>query len=229
MIQINLLPDVKLHYLRTQRNKRLVFTFAGLTAAAAVAVVVLLALHVYVNQAFHTSQLQSDIDNLTAEYTNIDNLDTILTVREQLIELPGLHAEKPASTRISGFLAKLVPSDIKIGELSVDYVDNVMRIEGVGEDTKSVNRFADILKNATYSSGDGTTPSGVFSGVEFDIGVTGEDGLGFDTRMDFDPEIFNITNDEVDISVPSTTSTQSFIRTDSLFDELDIPDEEIQP
>lgn len=221
MIQINLLPDVKLKFLKTQRNKKLIFTIAAITSAGFIALVVLLALHVYVNQAFHRSRLQSDIDSKISEYTSIENLDTILTVREQLIELPFLHSSKPAATRIPDFLAKLVPSDIKIGELSVDYINSEIRLSGRGENTKAVNRFADILKNATFTSGDGTTPNGVFTDVEFDIGVQGDDDLSFDAQMSFDSTIFNISNDSIEISVPNITSTQSFIRSSSLFDQID--------
>lgn len=219
MIQVNLLPDVKLEYLKAQRNKNLVLGLATIVTAALLAVTILLALHVYVNQAIHTAGLQADIDSLSKEYTEITGLDEILTIDGQLRALPGLHEGKPAVSRLPELLVIVVPKDIELAEIVANFDENILRIDGQGKSTKTVNTFADILKNTFYATADSEIPLNAFSGVTFDIGIKGDEGVTFEAEMSFDPEIFNEIHN-VDFTIPSTVSTQSKIRTDSstLFD-----------
>lgn len=218
MIQINLLPDVKLEFLRSQRNKRNVFSSAIIASLVLVGITLLLALHVYVNQTLHTKRLQSDINKLVTEFEAIEDLDTILTIRQQLIALPPLHGAKPAVTRLQGFLGKLVPNNIDLSEVSLNFSDQSLRLSGNGTSSKVVNKFADILKNAYVSYGDGSTLALAFSGVEFDIGITAENSVNFDSQMKFNPELFNLANKTVDITIPNIVSTQSSIRSGALFE-----------
>jgi hypothetical protein len=218
MIQINLLPDVKLKFLRAQRNKRLVIGLSFIVSGTFIAITVILALHVYVNQALHASSLQRDIDEGITEFQSIDNLETVLTVREQLLDLSGLHNDKPAVTRLPDFLAAIVPKDIKLAELTLDFSGNTIRLSGKGKDVVTVNIFADVLKNAYYSQGDGNLPQKAFSNVEFEISVANDEGVGFETAMEFDSRIFDIKTDNVEITIPSVISTQSSLRSNALFD-----------
>jgi len=218
MIQINLLPDVKLKYLRTQRNKRLVIGMSMIISMFFLAVTILLVLHVYVNQAFHASRLQNDIDDNVATFKQIDDLDTILTVRQQLLSLPALHNEKPAVTRLPDFLAEIVPNNIDLSELTLDFSGDEIRLTGRGDNVVAVNTFADVLKNTYYSTGDGSLPQKAFSNVEFEIGVSGDDGVSFDVRLTFDSQVFNVTAGNVELTVPSIVSTQSALRSGALFD-----------
>ena len=218
MIQINLLPDVKLEFLHSQRTKRNVFSSAIVASLVLVGITLLLALHVYVNQSLHTKRLQSDIGKLVTELEAIEDLDTILTIRQQLLALPTLHSTKPAGTRLQGFLGKLVPNDIDLSEVAINFNDLTLRLSGNGTNSKVVNKFADILKNAYLSYGDGSAPSLAFSGVEFDIGITSENSVNFDAQMKFNAELFNQANKTVSITIPNIVSTQSSIRSGALFD-----------
>lgn len=228
MIQINLLPDVKLQYLRAQRNKHLVISVSFIVSAAFIAVVVLLAMHVYVNQAWHASRLQKDIDKYVDEFKAIDDIDTVLTVREQLLELPNLHSEKPAVTRLPDFLTTIVPNTVDIAEFSLDFTSITIRLSGKGEDVIAVNTFADVLKNTYFSAGDGGTPVKAFSDVEFSIGATTDEGVTFETSMHFDDNIFDINSDSVKLTVPNIISTQSALRSGALFDSQPVSEEETQ-
>jgi len=212
MIQVNLLPDIKLEFLKTQRNKRLIVGIAVAVSITAVVIASLLALQVYVNQAIHTKALQDDIDSSLSELRAIDNLDTILTVSTQLEALPALHEQKPVATRLPDVLEKVVPAGVGLSEIIIDF--DLLRIRAVGHgiNSRAVNEFADILKNTFYSTVGSNAKTLAFYGVEFDIGVGGEDGLPFETNLDFDIELFDNVTEGIEISIPTDfVSTQSSI------------------
>lgn len=101
MIQLNLLPDVKLELVKAQRLQRLLTVISLIASLAAIVVVVVL---------FSASQYQkkhiTDLNNSIAKKTNQLNSDKqinkILTVQNQLKSLDQLHASKPAASRLFG-------------------------------------------------------------------------------------------------------------------------------
>src|SRR5690606_8952134 len=147
---INLLPDVKQEFIKSQRTKRMFIAGAFLVSAACVGLVILLFLWTNVQQKQHISNLQEDIDNYIKDLKETHDVDKILTIQNQLNALPGLHDEKPAVTRLSAFLSNVVPQNIERNEVTVSFEDNEMVISGSGIDFKSVNTFADTLKNVLY-------------------------------------------------------------------------------
>lgn len=217
MKSINLLPDVKLEFLRSQRNKKTVISGAIITSICLVAITLLLSLHVYVNQSLHAKRLQTDISKLVSTFGAIKDLDTTLTIRQQLIALPGLHSSKPAVTRLQGFLTKLIPTNIELSEVTLNFDELSLRLAGNGTSAKTVNKFADILKNAYLTYGDGGTPLQAFSNVEFDIGIRSENNVDFGADMKFNLELFNSANKKVSITIPNIISTQSTNRSGALF------------
>lgn len=222
MIQVNLLPDIKLQYLKAQHNKRLIISTSLLVILTAVGIAVLMALYVYLNQPAHTNRLQADIDQGIAELEAIENLGTILTVNQQLIALPDLHQQKPLFSRLPELLVRIVPQEIRLSQVEISLIDGLgtIRLTGSGDTTKRINQFADILKNAQYAVDGSEDKVAVFSGVEFSISIPEGDEIGFQAEMDLDATIFGATNTEVEFSVPSIVSTQSNIRTENseLFD-----------
>ena len=84
MIQFNLLPDVKLEYIKAKKSKRLVALISTLTCAVAIALVVLLFTVVNVFQKQHLSDLNADIKKYSTSLKNTKDLDKILTIQNQL-------------------------------------------------------------------------------------------------------------------------------------------------
>ena len=91
MIQFNLLPDVKQAYIRAKRRKRVVAVTSTSVIAGCLTVLVLLFAFVNVAQKQHLKDLSSDINAQVKELQDTPNLDSILTVQNQLMVLGSLH------------------------------------------------------------------------------------------------------------------------------------------
>jgi len=99
MIQFNLLPDVKIEYIKTRNRKRMMMLVSIITSAVCFGVFVLLFLFVRVNQVKYMSDLDKDIKSTTSKIQSTPDLDKILTIQSQLNSLPDLHAKKVVSSR----------------------------------------------------------------------------------------------------------------------------------
>ena len=91
MIQFNLLPDVKIKYIKTQRTKRMVILVSLLVSAASLALVTIMFVSVQVIQKKSLNDLSKDIVAETKQLQDVQDLDKILTIQNQLTALPALH------------------------------------------------------------------------------------------------------------------------------------------
>jgi hypothetical protein len=92
MIEFNLLPDVKLAFIKTRRTKRLVILTSGVLSVAALVIFVFLLFYVDVIQKQHVDSLGSNITKEQSLLGNTGNLDKTLTIqtgRYTLISIPG--------------------------------------------------------------------------------------------------------------------------------------------
>ncbi len=155
MIQFNLLPDVKLEYIRAQRVKRTVVGIAVLVAGISLTILVLLFLVVDVFQKQHLKGLNNDIKTDTNKLLSINDLSKVLTIQNQLSSLPTLHANKPVTSRLFGYLKQIVPNNVNISSLSVTFGANTMTFTGTADKIVTVNKFVDTLKFTTFGIGSG--------------------------------------------------------------------------
>src|SRR3979411_1883627 len=100
MVQFNLLPDVKIQYLKARRQEHLVVLISTFATIAGIAIVLILLSTVYVVQKKNLSDLNRDIKTDSQQLQATPNLDKILTVQNQLKALPSLHDQKPVVTRL---------------------------------------------------------------------------------------------------------------------------------
>lgn len=212
MIQFNLLPDVKMQYIKTKSVKRTVITVSILLAATCLAVFVLLFMTVRVFQKVHMTNLQKDIDATTAELRDIKDLDKVLTVQNQLNSLGGLHDKKPVTSRLFTFVAQTTPNQASIGKLDLDYEKTTLIISGTADALSTVNKFVDTMKFCTYTykNTDGTDSTGnkPFKTVVLSNFGRKDKETTYEITMTFDPTIFDVSKD-VKFSVPKITSTRS--------------------
>ena len=210
MIQFNLLPEVKLEYIKARRTKHLVMLVSLVATGATVGIVVVLFLGVNVVQKRHLGNLSSDIQSKSNQLKNEEDIDKILTVQNQLNNLDALHDSKPASERLGTYLAQVTPNEVSISELSVDFTTNAITFDGTADSLKSVNEFIDTLKFTTYDS-NGETKN-TFNTVvlaSFDrTDGSGDDPATYQVTVLFDPVIFDIKQD-IKLSVPNKITTRS--------------------
>jgi hypothetical protein len=213
MTQFNLLPDVKLQYVKANRLKRMVLLIAVAVSAVSLFVFVLCALTVYVVQAKTLRDLDHDITANTKTLKSVPDLDKILTVQNQLNTLTGLHDNKVVSSRLFSYLSQLTPDGDTISTIDVDYLLNTITLSGDSTGLDRVNVFVDTLKATQYKvdGATGTLPP-AFSQVVLSSYATGDKGVTYSTTFSFDPAIFS-NNANVTLNVP----TGSVSNTSALF------------
>jgi hypothetical protein len=216
MIQFNLLPDVKQQYLKAQSLKRIVIVFSFLITVIAIVVFVFLLLYVDFVQKQHINSLSTSIQKDSNQLKSNVNLDKILTIQNQLKTIPSLEAQKPVVSRLFTYMTKLTPAAASISNLSVDFTNNTIKIEGSADTLITVNQYVDTLKFTTYSADNNqsTNQTKAFSNVVLTFGYTQNNPNGkpvsYTIDLSFDPIIFSNAH-SVSLNIPQITTTRSVL------------------
>jgi Tfp pilus assembly protein PilN len=214
MIELNLLPDVKLEYINAQRTRRLIISISLLVTAVAV-VILLLLLSVDGLQKKHLSDLNHDITSEDSKLQNEPQINKILTVQNQLESLTTLHNGKPAVSRLFDYLNEVTPSQVSITNFTANFTQQTMTITGTADSLSTVNQYIDTLKFTNYTTDSNKTPSPAFSdvvlssfGLTTDTSTATGPPASYTITLSYDQTIFDITQG-VKLSVPSLTTTRS--------------------
>lgn len=194
MIQFNLLPDVKKEYVKAKRMKRMIMSTAVLASAGAIGVTVLMFMFVHVAQKKNISDLGKDIQKVTSEIKATPNLDSILTVQNQLSLLPQLHESKPETSRLFDYLSFVSPKEVRISAVEVDTKLASMSVSGSTDSIATVNKLVDNIKAVQYSVAGSSDSLPTFSNVVTQ--VTGSNqSAEFRITMAYDPAIYENTHE----------------------------------
>jgi len=213
MIQLNLLPDVKLEYIKAQRSRRLVTSSAVLVSLIAIGLLVIL-LAVSGLQKKHISDLTNDIANQSRQLQQKPQVDKILTVQNQLESLTALHAAKPAASQLFDYLNQVTPTQVNITSFNVDFTAQTMTITGTADALSSVNKYVDTLKFTKYTTDTNDTSTAAFNNVvlsSFGLSSGSHDSTQaatYTVNVAYDPKIFDITQ-KVSLDVPNLVTTRS--------------------
>jgi hypothetical protein len=208
MVQFNLLPDIKVRYLKAKRQKHAVVLGSVIAIIASLSVFVILLTVVYVLQKKNLSDLNTDIKEASSELQTTKDLTKILTVQNQLKALPALHDQKVVSTRLFDYLSQTTPAAASIAKLNVDYSLNTMSISGLADTLGTVNTYADILKFTNYTTKINKTEKHAFTDVVLSSFNRDKESVTYSITLKFDPAIFAGTSD-VKLTVPEIISTRS--------------------
>ena len=152
MIQFNLLPDVKLEYLKTERTKHKIMLISGVTAAAALLILATLFLVVNVLQKQHLSNLNKDIKTYSDKLNSTKDLNKILTIQNQLKSLPEMHDQKVVASRLFNYMSQLTPNQANIAKFTIDFAASTISFSGGTDSLETVNKFTETLKFTTYTT-----------------------------------------------------------------------------
>lgn len=206
MIQFNLLPDIKFQYLKARRLQRIVVSGSVVAVAICIFVVALLFVFTNIFEKNHIRDLTNDINTNVSQLRSINGLDKIITIQNQLETLPGLYKQDPTTSRIFGFIVQLTPPNVTIGDLTLDFTQNTMEIQGTAPSLDNVNAYADSLKKATYDDGaTGAKNVPAFSGVTLSSFGRTSAGASYTFDMSFDPILFQ-PDEKITLNVPKTTN-----------------------
>jgi Tfp pilus assembly protein PilN len=209
MIQFNLLPDIKIQYIRARRQKHLVLMISGIAIAASLVTLVVLFSTASIIQKKSISDLNKDIKAASNELKSTPDLTKMLTVQNQLKVLPELHEDKPMASRIFSYVAQVTPSEASISRMLVDFDTKTMTISGSAVSLEVVNTYTDTLKFATYhTENDRAKEAQAFTDVVLSSFGRDAKGASYTITLTFDPIIFDNTQ-EVTLTVPNKITTRS--------------------
>ena len=213
MIQFNLLPDVKLEFVKANRLKHAVSVISIIAAAVALGIMAILILTVDVIQKSHLNDLNSQIVTITGQLRGTSNLNQVLTVQSQVNALPALNANKPVTTRLlgpTGYMAALTPANATISQINIDFNTNVISITGSADSLATVNQFVDTMKLSSYQTSSSQTSKNAFSNVVLStFAFTSTSGATYTISATFDPALFSSASNTVTLNVPSSNSSRS--------------------
>ncbi|HVV25463.1 MAG TPA: PilN domain-containing protein [Candidatus Saccharimonadales bacterium] len=212
MIQLNLLPDIKLAYIKAERTRRLVLSASFLVAGVAI-VILLLLLSVDGLQKKHLSDLNKDINSESSKLQNEPQINKILTVQNQLNSLTNLHSQEPAASRLFDYLNEVTPTSVSISDFTIDFTQQTATITGTSDNLAHVNQYVDTLKSTTYTSDNNPSGQPAFSNIVLSsFSLSSGSGAGtsqsasYSITLSYDTTIFDITQN-VKLTVPSITTT----------------------
>ncbi|HSX47435.1 MAG TPA: PilN domain-containing protein [Patescibacteria group bacterium] len=213
MIQLNLLPAVKIQYIKAERSRRIALSLAVLISIAAITILILL-LGYDGYQIKTLGDLKKDISDDTKTLQDKPNINKILTVQNQLTELTSLHSGKPAADRLFNYLNQITPTQVNINSLTCDFVQKTLNITGTTNALSSVNQYVDVLKNTSFTIGTDKSKQPAFSSIVLSsFGVnsgskTPDQAINYTIGMSFDKAIFDNTKD-TNLQIESGVITHS--------------------
>jgi Tfp pilus assembly protein PilN len=209
MVQFNLLPDIKIQYLKARRQKRLVLLASVIVSLVSLTVLIVLITTVFVVQKKSISDLSSDIQTASKELQGTKDLTKMLTVQNQLKVLPQLHEGKSVTSRIFGYITQSTPTAVSISRLNADFALQTLTLSGATDSLETINTFVDTLKFTSYhTKKDDSTEKSAFSSVVLSAFGRDSKGATYTITLKFDPVIFSEL-DEVTLTVPKKITTRS--------------------
>jgi len=192
MVQFNLLPDIKIQYLRASRQKHTVMLVSVVIITVSLAALATLLSIVYGVQKKTIADLNSDIKTSSSELQNTPDLTKILSVQNQLKTLPALHDAKPVASRIFGYMAQATPANATNSRTLVDFTAETINVSGAADSLNTVNLFIDRLKATTYhTESDEKTEKKAFSQVTLSSFGRDSKSASYTITCAFDRAIFS--------------------------------------
>lgn len=163
MIEINLIPDIKQEYLKSQRMRARVVVFSITICLVSIAVVVLLAVYMGA-QAVRGALADSDIKDQYQKLTqNNPDLGKLVTLQNQLIVVSNLNDKKPMTSRVFDLLLVTNPSEPNNVRITTALLDPRKRTLTLDAAADQGFNAADVFKKTllntkvTYSGKDDKT------------------------------------------------------------------------
>jgi hypothetical protein len=224
MIQVNLLPDIKLKFIKAKRTERLVLFISVIVCSACIAAMIMLYLTVDV---FQKNSLKSTANTISQKSNSLEtnnDVNKIITIQQQLRSLPALYKARNNPSSILGYLQQVVSPGITISQFTINYNTGALTIGGTADTLLDGNVFYNQLQYAQYTT-DGKTTGGsnLFTSVVF-TGLTGSGGstssgtassssattnkLQYTATANMPPSIF-LKGVNVNIHIPAKNVTQS--------------------
>lgn len=216
MIQLNLLPDIKIEFLKKQRSRVQVITGAIILSLAAVGLTVFAALWVYAAQGLQKTLLTGDIKANVKKLQDIKDIDKYVTIQNQLASITALHDSKNNYSRLLDYLPS-INTGVKLEGVNVDSVTKTLTFEGTTADYTTLLVFRDTLRGAKLHYIDVNNKqqeTGLFTKVNIDSSGIGTNKdststVSFKISTVYFDSAFSSTIQKPTITVPKKETTPS--------------------
>ena len=155
MIQINLIPDVKLEFIHAQQMRRVAISISLVVGAGAVGVVALLGF-VLLGQNLRAALAQGNINSRYNSLKSIENIDNVLTLQNQLSRVDALNGKKTIDSRLFDILSAVnpaAPNDMKFSTIKLDPSTSTITIDGAAANGfAATETFRKTILNTTIES-----------------------------------------------------------------------------
>lgn len=204
-VQFNLLPSVKLDYIKAQNTRSRVTTISAVVCGIALFILVIVILFVEVVQKQQLSSSSSQITTAVKNIQSQTDITKILTIQNQLTTLSNLHSQKHVTSRVFDDLIQITPTGVNLSRLTMDYTKNTIAIDGTADSAASVNKFVDTLKFTKYTVGSDSASRTAFSSVVETSFNISSSSVSYSLNVTFDPNLF--ANNLKDNAGKATTAT----------------------
>ena len=219
MIQLNLLPDIKKEFINAQKTRAVVMSSSIMVTIVAVGLAVLMFVYVTFLQQLQITLATNDIKDKEKQLSSVQDLSKYLTVQNQLLALPELHASKGIYSRLLAFLPVLnpnAPNNVALTKLQLVALDKQVNFTGSTASFESLNVFVDTLRNAEVSYKDASSEqqkSKMFESIMVQNSnidkLNGKSSVSFTVIAQYVEPAFDAHNTEVTASVPNIKTSQS--------------------
>ena len=207
MIQFNLLPDIKVQYIKAKKAKRMVMAISVISVIASLSLLIIM-ISVTVFQNRHINYLNKDIKSYTNAIKNTEDVEKILTIQKQLEGLPDLYSIRPVTTRLFKYIQTTTPTQVSITHITIDFEEGLMSIDGSTDTLESINRYVDTLKFTTFNVKDVEGSTNAFKEVVLGSFGRSPQLATFSVKFKFNIDIFD-SSKEIELNVPKTITTRS--------------------
>ena len=243
MIEINLVPDVKIELLKARKMRTTVISFAILASIVSGSVVALLGIYTFGGQEVAKWSLGRTIDDEGKKLTAVEGLPQLLTIQSQLGQLSEKHNSKLISSRLFDLATTIVPggnNEVAISKIDLDVEAGTITLDAEaknGYEALEVFKKTLAATNFTYTAADqpaATVP--VASDIQdqernFGENASGNRVLRFTMSFTYAKELFtpNLTSGSIvaptkQNATDSAKSVPKNLFTDSA--PVAVPDEE---
>jgi Tfp pilus assembly protein PilN len=223
-IEFNLLPQSRAEAMAAKAQQDEFFSKAVIATVICFGLFLLLFIYADVIQKAQISSANKNITQKTATLQQVPNINTILTVENQLKTAAALNQSKHTSSRIFTYLAQLTPTNASVSSLLLDFTANNVTIDGAADSANTVNAFIDALKSGQYKING--TSKGAFTNVVESSFAINTKGVIYSLSANFDPTLFtsgvtdaNGKNITPVLSVPNTLTGHASTDPASVFNQ----------
>lgn len=201
MIGINLLPDVKKEFIKTQRTRNMVVGVSIIAMFIAVGATVALALVVLLVQNGLIAVQRGNVKDHQKTLASKTEIGKYLTIQNQLDTLKVLHGKDSKSiySRLFDYLVTLnpaAPNNVGLSDVKVDRLAKTIALQGSAKDFKTLDIFKNTLEKAmlNYTVDGEKQEESVFRSVDMKSAVlsdaNGKPIVSFEFELEYIPSAF---------------------------------------